>query len=48
VSQLWTSDEQKRLEELLIEFPPERISSRRYRKIAEKLGTKTLQQVCLP
>jgi len=44
-NQLWTTEEQRKLEELLIEFPPERIEARRYRKIADRLGTKTLQQV---
>lgn len=47
-NQLWTSDEQRRLEELLEEFPPERVEARRYRKIADRLGTKTLQQVSPP
>lgn len=44
-NQLWTSEEQRRLEQLLVEFPPERVEARRYRKIADKLGTKTLTQV---
>jgi len=42
----WTVEEQLRLEELLIEFPPERNESNRYRKIADALGTRNLRQVC--
>lgn len=42
----WSVEEQLRLEELLIEFPPERNESNRYRKIAEALGTRNLRQVC--
>lgn len=42
----WTVEEQLRLEELLIEHPPERNESNRYRKIAEALGTRNLRQVC--
>lgn len=42
----WTVEEQLRLEELLVEFPPERNESNRYRKIAEALGTRNLRQVC--
>lgn len=37
-NQLWTCDEQKRLEELLIEYPPEAIEMRRFAKIARALG----------
>ena len=44
-NQLWTSEEQRKLEELLIKYPPERIEARRHRKIANELGNKTLQQV---
>ncbi|VVC24835.1 Homeobox domain-like,Zinc finger, ZZ-type,SANT/Myb domain [Cinara cedri] len=42
----WTVEEQLRLEELLVDFPPERNESNRYRKIAEALGTRNLRQVC--
>lgn len=42
----WTVEEQLHLEELLIEYPPERNESNRYRKISEALGTRTLRQVC--
>lgn len=44
--QPWTVEEQLRLEELLIEYPPERNESNRYRKIADALGTRNLRQVC--
>lgn len=44
-NQLWTSEEQRRLEQLLLEFPPERVESRRFKKIADKLATKSLSQV---
>jgi hypothetical protein len=41
----WSVDEQRRLEELLIEFPPEDNEAARWRKIANKLGTRTPLQV---
>jgi hypothetical protein len=41
----WSVDEQRRLEELLIEFPPEDNEAARWRKIATKLGTRTPLQV---
>lgn len=44
-NQLWTAEEQRRLEELLIEFPPEEVESRRFQKIAEALGNRTRMQV---
>lgn len=44
-NQLWTSDEQRRLEELLIEYPPEPIEMRRFAKIARALGNRTTKQV---
>ena len=34
-----------RLEELLIQFPPEEVEARRWEKIATALGNRTLQQV---
>lgn len=43
--QLWTCEEQRRLEELLIEFPPEPIEMRRFAKIARALGNRTTKQV---
>ncbi|KAJ8925475.1 hypothetical protein NQ315_009309 [Exocentrus adspersus] len=42
----WTPEEQKRLEELLVIFPPEPVEMRRFHKIARALGNRTVQQVC--
>ena len=44
-NQLWTHEEQRRLEELLIEYPPEAIESQRFVKIAQALGNRTAKQV---
>ncbi|PVD22407.1 hypothetical protein C0Q70_18219 [Pomacea canaliculata] len=44
-NQLWTAEEQKRLEELLIRYPPEEIEARRWEKIAQALGNRTKEQV---
>lgn len=44
-NQLWTAEEQKRLEELLLKFPPEDVESRRWEKIANALGNRTTTQV---
>lgn len=44
-NQLWSCEEQKRLEELLEIYPEEAIEARRYKKIAEALGTRTPIQV---
>lgn len=44
-NQLWSCDEQKRLEELLEIYPEEPIEARRYKKIAKALGTRTPIQV---
>ncbi|XP_050674316.1 ZZ-type zinc finger-containing protein 3 [Leptidea sinapis] len=44
-NQLWSCEEQKRLEELLEIYPEEIVESRRYKKIAKALGTRTTQQV---
>lgn len=44
-NQLWTVEEQLRLEELLVKFPPEENETRRYTKIAEALGNRTVTQV---
>ena len=41
----WTVEEQRLLEELLIEYPPEDKEAARWRKIANKLGTRTPLQV---
>lgn len=45
-NKVWTPEEQKRLEELLIIFPPEPIEMKRFHKIARALGNRTVQQVC--
>ncbi|GFO42076.1 ZZ-type Zinc finger-containing protein 3-like [Plakobranchus ocellatus] len=44
-NQLWTAEEQQRLEHLLIQFPPEEVESRRWTKIADALGNRTAIQV---
>uniref|UniRef100_A0A146L2J3 ZZ-type zinc finger-containing protein 3 n=2 Tax=Lygus hesperus TaxID=30085 RepID=A0A146L2J3_LYGHE len=45
-NQLWTVEEQLRLEQLLEEYPPEPIENRRWKKIAAALGNRTTKQVC--
>lgn len=45
IFQLWTCEEQRRLEELLIEYPPEPVERRRFAKIARALGNRTTKQV---
>lgn len=37
-NQLWSPEEQRRLDELLIEYPSEEIEMRRWTKIANALG----------
>lgn len=44
-NQLWTVEEQKRLEDLLLQYPPEDVEARRWEKIAKALGNRTPQQV---
>lgn len=44
-NQLWTPEEQKRLEELLTIYPPEQVEMERFRKIARALGNRTPLQV---
>ncbi|XP_048844610.1 ZZ-type zinc finger-containing protein 3 isoform X2 [Brienomyrus brachyistius] len=44
-NQLWTIEEQKKLEQLLLKFPPEEVESRRWQKIADELGNRTAKQV---
>ncbi|XP_077133667.1 ZZ-type zinc finger-containing protein 3 [Ranitomeya variabilis] len=44
-NQLWTIEEQKKLEQLLLKFPPEEIESKRWQKIADELGNRTAKQV---
>lgn len=41
----WTFDEQKRLEQLLIEYPDEPTAAYRWEKIARALGNRTPKQV---
>lgn len=41
----WSEEEKKRLEELLVIYPEEAVSARRYTKIAQALGTRTASQV---
>ena len=41
----WSVDEQRRLEELLLEYPPEDNEAARWRKIAAKLATRSHLQV---
>ncbi|OQR66433.1 ZZ-type zinc finger-containing protein 3-like, partial [Tropilaelaps mercedesae] len=41
----WSIEEQKRLEELLIQYPPEAVEAQRWRKIAAALGNRTIKQV---
>lgn len=42
---MWTCEEQRKLEQLLIEYPPEPIEMRRFAKIARALGNRTTKQV---
>jgi len=44
-NKLWTEEEQRRLENLLIEYPDEEISAHRWAKIARALGNRTPKQV---
>ncbi|XP_028588884.2 ZZ-type zinc finger-containing protein 3 isoform X2 [Podarcis muralis] len=44
-NQLWSTEEQKKLELLLLKYPPEEIESRRWQKIADELGNRTAKQV---
>ena len=41
-SQAWTPAEQRRLEQLLVDYPDEPVSTHRWAKIARALGTKSL------
>lgn len=36
---------QKKLEQLLLKYPPEEVESRRWQKIADELGNRTAKQV---
>ncbi|XP_049627427.1 ZZ-type zinc finger-containing protein 3 isoform X1 [Suncus etruscus] len=44
-NQLWSIEEQKKLEQLLLKYPPEEVESRRWQKIADELGNRTAKQV---
>uniref|UniRef100_A0A672LDX9 ZZ-type zinc finger-containing protein 3 n=1 Tax=Sinocyclocheilus grahami TaxID=75366 RepID=A0A672LDX9_SINGR len=44
-NQLWTIEEQKKLEQLLLKFPPEEVESKRWQKVADELGNRTAKQV---
>jgi hypothetical protein len=44
-NQLWTPEEQKRLEELLLIYPDEGVAAKRWKKIAAALGNRTPKQV---
>lgn len=44
-NQLWSCEEQKRLEELLLIYPEEPVEMKRYKKVAKALGTRTPTQV---
>ncbi|KAM6948383.1 ZZ-type zinc finger-containing protein 3 isoform 1-T2 [Aplochiton taeniatus] len=44
-NQLWTIEEQKKLEQLLLKFPPEEVETKRWQKIADALGNRTAKQV---
>ncbi len=44
-NQPWTPEEQRRLEELLVEYPSEEVEMERWKKIARCLGNRTAIQV---
>jgi hypothetical protein len=44
-NKLWTPDEQRRLELLLLEIPDEEVAAHRWSKIARALGNRTPRQV---
>ena len=44
-NKLWTTEEQHRLEELLIKYPAEEVEAKRWSKIATELGNRTPSQV---
>ncbi|XP_071946901.1 uncharacterized protein [Antedon mediterranea] len=44
-NQLWTVEEQRRLEECLVNYPQEDVEARRWEKVANALGNRTPQQV---
>ncbi|KAE8609497.1 hypothetical protein XENTR_v10011822 [Xenopus tropicalis] len=44
-NQLWSVEEQKKLERLLLKYPPEEVEAKRWQKIADELGNRTAKQV---
>jgi hypothetical protein len=44
-NKLWTEEEQRRLEQLLVEYPDEPVQAHRWTKIARALGNRTPKQV---
>ncbi|OCT84764.1 ZZ-type zinc finger-containing protein 3 [Xenopus laevis] len=44
-NQLWSVEEQKKLERLLLKYPPEEVEAKRWQKIADELGNRTSKQV---
>jgi hypothetical protein len=44
-NQPWAAEEQKRLEELLVQFPSEDVEMERWKKVAAALGNRTAVQV---
>jgi len=44
-NKLWLPDEQKRLENLLLKYPHEKVAAHRWEKIAKALGSRTPKQV---
>ncbi|XP_064649678.1 ZZ-type zinc finger-containing protein 3-like [Lineus longissimus] len=44
-NQLWTVEEQKRLEDFLVKYPPEEVEAKRWQKIATALGNRSTAQV---
>ena len=46
-NQLWTAEEQTKLEYLLQVYPSEKREVRRWEKIAKALGNRTPKQVCV-
>jgi len=44
-NKLWSPEEQKKLEDLLLKYPHEKVAAHRWEKIAKALGTRTPKQV---
>ncbi|KYQ92622.1 myb domain-containing protein [Tieghemostelium lacteum] len=45
INKPWTDEEQEQLEKLLIQFPQEEVASKRWAKISEAMGSRTIKQV---